>query len=798
MKDCVNEIKQLKSTMDQMSKHFEGMQRNKIDTDTKLDSSFKELRDRMGSLETSSAEYLEKGQNHMKDALSRILRLEEEVFKLMNQNSGPNPPTGNSSPHPGTANFNIGSPLSAPPTKEQGWSNPPTSNPNNGFSNSGWTAQGGPSPFGPSNPPGIPMSNPGAAPQPSQTAPPTPSSWATAGAGTNQMPWNEKHWYVDQKAPKELRTFDGDIRFYDKWRLRVRYHFIATNMFYQNIFDLIEANPEPLTFRQLSQSHIQLLPNVNWVWLSNHLYGFIGKVFNDTMLGRMQTLAGGEEFNGFELWRAMHVEFRGGSAEMSCNERGFFIDFPKCEKHEDLQNHIVQWKKLQMEHGVGLPDAHLRHMFRGVLPDNVTEELKKLHATGQLQTWDLEYNHVYKEISRFNDSRLSKWNLQRLNESIKPKHSQKVNHVGSSEPRTDEQFEPPPMPDLASMQANVERMVAAAISRADRGRPSTKQTSSGSRSGSANSRNSEKPRYRSLPNPKFEGCWCCGEKGHTRAQCKEFARIKSDNGGRVPKGYKGAYEKHVEKLGKTTVAAVVTSEPEDHDETYLWPLIRAPPPPKTPTSNKYSALIDSDDDDDEADVVKALAQLSSNIQVGPKVPQSQRKKGRSGIDMTRIQAVAKKIRNGELTLPDIELESNDEYDCCWALVDTGAGVNCASKSQFPHAERVSAPEVQLTTAGGNLLPNQGAMKVTTTSQEGVVRERIFYDAPVDMPIISIAETSQEGTSGSNTLFRQRDGFIEDNATHERQHFVKRKGVYFMKIFVKKRPDASFGRPGLLP
>ena len=149
-------------------------------------------------------------------------------------------------------------------------------------------------------------------------------------------------------------------------------------------------------------------------------------------------------------------------------------------------------------------------------------------------------------------------------------------------------------------------------------------------------------------------------------------------------------------------------------------------------------------------------------------------------------------------MPDIELESNDEYDCCWALVDTGAGVNCASKSQFPHAERVSAPEVQLTTAGGNLLPNQGAMKVTTTSQEGIVRERIFYDAPVDMPIISIAETSQEGTSGSNTLFRQRDGFIEDNATHERQHFVKRKGVYFMKIFVKKRPDASFGRPGLLP
>ena len=89
--------------------------------------------------------------------------------------------------------------------------------------------------------------------------------------------------------------------------------------------------------------------------------------------------------------------------------------------------------------------------------------------------------------------------------------------------------------------------------------------------------------------------------------------------------------------------------------------------------------------------------------------------------------------------------------------------------------------------------------MTTTSQEGIVRERIFYDAPVDMPIISIAEISREGESGSNTLFRQRDGFIEDNATNERQHFVKRKGVYFMKIFIKKRPnEAGFGRPGHLP
>ena len=85
------------------------------------------------------------------------------------------------------------------------------------------------------------------------------------------MPWNDKHRTVDPKVPKELRTFDGDIRHYDKWRLRVRYHFISTNMFYQNIFDLIEQNRVPITFQNLSNTSVALLPNANWIWLANHI-----------------------------------------------------------------------------------------------------------------------------------------------------------------------------------------------------------------------------------------------------------------------------------------------------------------------------------------------------------------------------------------------------------------------------------------------------------------------------------------------------------------------------------------------
>ena len=96
---------------------------------------------------------------------------------------------------------------------------------------------------------------------------------------------------------------------------------------------MIEGGSVPITFNMLNTTSIPLLPNVNWVWVANHLCGFIGKCVDDIMLGRMTTLAGSEEFNGIELWRALFVEYRSASVEMTGSERGFFIDF--SEMRED-------------------------------------------------------------------------------------------------------------------------------------------------------------------------------------------------------------------------------------------------------------------------------------------------------------------------------------------------------------------------------------------------------------------------------------------------------------------------------
>ena len=237
----------------------------------------------------------------------------------------------------------------------------------------------------------------------------------------------------------------------------------------------------------------------------------------------------------------------------------------------------------------------------------------------------------------------------------------------------------------------------------------------------------------------------------------------------------------------------MSAQSGDHDETYMWPIItskgniRPPGSVATPIQNQYESLDDGDDDSDdqdESEVLRALSQITSNISYGK--PKS--KSSNKGMTMAKISAIAKQVSSGAMRLPDLNLDNNAEYDCCWALVDSGAGVNVAKDDQFVESEDVEAPTVILSTADGALLPNSGAMKVTTRSKEGIIVERTFYKAPVAMPILAVAELTKEGDMGSTTGFRQRDGYIENNADHKRQHFVKRKGVYFMKLYTRKRSN----------
>ena len=50
----------------------------------------------------------------------------------------------------------------------------------------------------------------------------------------------------------------------DDWRNRVRDHFIGTNMHDREVFDLVEQSKLIITFKFLSETRVQTLPNINW------------------------------------------------------------------------------------------------------------------------------------------------------------------------------------------------------------------------------------------------------------------------------------------------------------------------------------------------------------------------------------------------------------------------------------------------------------------------------------------------------------------------------------------------------
>ena len=116
-----------------------------------------------------------------------------------------------------------------------------------------------------------------------------------------------------------------------------------------------------------------------------------------------------------------------------------------------------------------------------------------------------------------------------------------------------------------ALTAKLDSLVAA-LNNSNRGRPAggsaqrTRNTSPGSRSALGR------------PDPKFEGCWNCGAKGHSRRQCEKFKKLLADNNGKIPNGYQGAYEKFKAAAQKKKVAAVPVvddfdAEDLEHSET---------------------------------------------------------------------------------------------------------------------------------------------------------------------------------------------------------------------------------------
>ena len=100
----------------------------------------------------------------------------------------------------------------------------------------------------------------------------------------------------------------------------------------------------------------------------------------------------------------------------------------------------------------------------------------------------------------------------------------------------------------------------------------------------------------------------------------------------------------------------------------------------------------------------------------------------------------------------------------------------------------------LVNAAGVEMPVKGIIPVRATTTEGEHMSLSFHDSNVSMPIISIPKLCDDNY---DVGFSKRGGKVLNLSTQRTSQFVKRAGVYFMKILVPKGVKTEsdrFGRP----
>ena len=662
-----------------------------------------------------------------------------------------------------------------------------------------------------------------------QSAAPTPDPWASYVAGSQAAPpmassynaptpvvaapvagqviiqhWDERQWNIGYaKVSKELKPFNGSDSAYRTWAGRVRDHFKEVNRDWALVFAEIEKQQSVIPMSSQIMCYLGApgrQVQVDFSWISNVLWTFLGKHIIDSMYGHRSAVASGPD-NGVELWRAYFVKHEGGADQVELGGIDSLHTFPQCQKVEDLGFWLGKWIEMKDQYGQGMSDIHLRSRFLNILPEAVKKDVRETRGLNTLQDM---IQHVQKDLGRLNDSKIAKLHAERLKQSLSGSH--RVNAMTEVE-------EPPTNgPKSEDEISQFQEMINALSSKIDTiaAAADTKRTPP---RGGPHAQRAARPERGPSDFAKFKGCLHCGG-DHRVADCRIKKALLAKNNGKLPAGFKSAFDKWKATQPAKKVAALSDAELQDEDlqseSEFAWGItcgaLTSQPrcaPCDFRHTNSFANIFEDDNYDDEADgdehVLSALQQMTSNVSVGPKVSQRQRKdpSQRQPMDRRTVAAIAKRVRNGDYNLPDLQLESNDQYEAVWALVDSGAGRSCARRSQhFGHTKTELKPSsVKMATASGEELKSRGCFTIDLLSTEGHTIHQTFEDADVDMPILSVTEISVNGALGSDVVFRKSDGAIIDLQTNAASRFVKRRGVYFMKVYTLKNRRSGFTRPG---
>ena len=111
--------------------------------------------------------------------------------------------------------------------------------------------------------------------------------------------------------------------------------------------------------------------------LSTMLESFMVDWFPKNMYRRRVQLAGGELGNGFEMWRLLHIEYRGQNDTVEFGGVRRLQEFPRCTDLKACSAHLDDWLDILCQYGSELEHCPklLKSMVLSTIPKQYEDEL---------------------------------------------------------------------------------------------------------------------------------------------------------------------------------------------------------------------------------------------------------------------------------------------------------------------------------------------------------------------------------------------------------------------------------------
>ena len=656
-------------------------------------------------------------------------------------------------------------------------------------------------PFRSSAPPPPPQVAHPPAPDPSQAAQPT----SMFGLGKSIQ--KEISYVISSKDTEHLTVFMGSIRDFESWAKNMVGHLKDGTIRYESLLANVRKSTIAMTKEILVGSEID---GFNAWEISLALGRFTKKYLSSSFTDEdsFYTLCGGDEENGFELWRNLQLQYGGGSKVVEVSGVRNFLQYPRCNNESGLVKHVSAWEKARTKYGHGQTPDTLRILILGILPKAL--ETKLNHKVSKYPT--------SQSIIRYVNERYEIDRQQVIADALHTKPGRPVHALAAEQPRAEQPMVPstdasaqPVMPTMLDL-AN---MIAALPGKGER------RTAKGEGKGAQGERKVRAKGDRGGQKIKFNfrGCWECGVEGHSRWECDAWKRILDSNG-RPPAGHQGAKDKAYvawkkkrdaerEKSGKGSrsingLAAHEDTEgesdddwDEDEEPGTVFALAYKDREP-APVSNRYQALQTTDRDVESEPVIEAMNNFAHRLIMGKKKTQKEqaRLRRRSALvienlaDLTSpaaqkiIPALPQNLKalNKLARKCPAEEEQLAEGEV-WVMADTGAAVNaikvsrdCPQYSDHVRPTASSRRGAGAECADGTFIQERGEARVAVEI-DGARHVIPFKDMDVSMPIASMRRTIK---CGNRLVIEEDGGTITNKTTGHQIKLHERRGTYFFK------------------